>query len=96
MIELIKGVISKLVGNSVVKKIDNSQTTGSDGHVTTSKTEGKAQDANWKHYIAYVLVFLVVYNYVIIPLVMAVFGVWLPPVVLDDVIKMLVLILSGT
>ncbi|MFY9995547.1 MAG: hypothetical protein WAK61_11210 [Leclercia sp.] len=39
--------------------------------------------------------FLVVYNYVIIPLVMAVFGVWLPPVVLDDVIKMLVLILSG-
>jgi len=53
-------------------------------------------DNTWKHYIAYVFVFLIVYNYVIAPVVLAVFGVWLPPVVLDDVIKMLVLILSGT
>ena len=35
-------------------------------------------------------------NYAIAPVLMAVFVVWLPPVVLDDVIKMLVLILSGT
>ncbi len=53
-------------------------------------------DSKWKHYIAYVFVFPIAYNYAIASVVMAVFGVWLPPVVLDDVIRTLVLILSGT
>ncbi len=53
-------------------------------------------DGKWKHYIPYVFVFLIAYNYAIAPVVMAVFGVWLPPIVLNNVIKILVLILSGT
>jgi len=81
MIEFMKGWLLKLLGQGKTNK------------KTTRSVKG---DSTWKQYIAYVFVFLIVYNYVIAPVVLAVFGVWLPPVVLDDVIKMLVLILSGT
>jgi hypothetical protein len=92
MIELIKGLISKMMGNA-----NPSQEAHSKEIVTGNRqTRVRSKDTSWKRYIAYVFVFLIVYNYVIIPVVLAVFGVWLPPVVLDDVIKMLVLILSGT
>lgn len=85
MIELIKGLIAKMVGK------------GESAKTVKAKTKGRVNgDGTWKHYIAYVFVFLIVYNYIIAPVVLAAFGVWLPPVVLDDVIKMLVLILSGT
>ena len=92
MIELIKGLISKMTGDAIPSQEAHSK------EIVTSKrqTTVKSKDTSWKHYIAYVFVFLIVYNYVIIPVVLSVFGVWLPPVVLDDVIKMLVLILSGT
>lgn len=85
MIELVKGWLLKLLGQGKTTKPGKVKTKGS-----------VKDDSSWKHYIAYVFVFLIVYNYVIAPVVLAVFGVWLPPVVLDDVIKMLVLILSGT
>lgn len=84
MIEFIKGWLVKLLGQGKTNKT---------GKVKTNRSV--KGDSTWKHYIAYVFVFLIVYNYVIAPVVLAVFGVWLPPVVLDDVIKMLVLILSG-
>ena len=85
MIELVKGWLLKLLGQGKTNK------------TVKAKAKGSVKgDSSWKHYIAYVFVFLIMYNYVIIPVVLVVFGVYLPPVVLDDVIKMLVLILSGT
>ncbi len=92
MIELIKGLISKMMGNATPSQEAHSK------EIVTGKRQStvKPNDTSWKRYIAYVFVFLIVYNYVIIPVVVVVFGVYLPPVVLDDVIKMLVLILSGT
>ncbi len=92
MIEFVKGLISKLAGLLTGKQ--NTATAAGDSTKVEGQTSGKVQDNKWKHYIAYVFVGIVVYNVMVIP-VLALFGIVLPPVVLDEVWKILVILLSG-
>lgn len=94
MIELIKGLISKLAGLLTGKQNTGTATAAGDSTKVEGQTSGKVQDNKWKHYIAYVFVGIVVYNVMVIP-VLALFGIVLPPVVLDEVWKILVILLSG-
>ena len=70
--------------------------TGS-GNVNTDNTKNtdKLTDVNWKHHIANVFVFIVIYNFIIIP-VLALFSIVLPPVPLGEVWKLLGVIIGGS
>ena len=62
---------------------------------TGTKSTDRLSEVNWKHHIAYVFVFIVIYNFIIIP-VLALFGVVLPPVPLGEVWKLLGVIIGGS
>lgn len=71
----------------------NVSSTNSDAGST--KSTDSLSDVSWKHHIAYVFVFIVIYNFIIIP-VLALFGVVLPPVPLGELWKLLGVIIGGT
>jgi hypothetical protein len=48
----------------------------------------------WRQALGYVLTFIVFYNYVVIP-VLVLFGVVLPPIPLDDVWRVLIILIGG-
>ncbi|UYM56768.1 hypothetical protein [Leclercia adecarboxylata] len=68
---------------------------GTDTGTDTTKNTDSLSDVSWKHHIAYVFVFIVIYNFIIIP-ILALFGVVLPPVPLGEVWKLLGVIITGS
>lgn len=68
--------------------------TGSGTDAGITKSTDSLSDVNWKHHIAYVFVFIVIYNFIILP-VLALFGIVLPSVPLGEVWKLLGVIISG-
>ncbi len=68
---------------------------GTDSGTETAKNTDRLSDVSWKHHIAYVFVFIVFYNLIIIP-VLAFFVVVLPPVPLGEVWKLLSVIIGGS
>lgn len=67
--------------------------TGSGGRGVDTSTES-TDKLTWKYRLAYVFVFIVIYNFIIIP-VLTLFGVMLPPVPLEEVWKLLGMIVNG-
>lgn len=85
-----KGVIEYLK-----RFLTRSNVSSTDMGTDTTKNTDRLSDVSWKHHIAYVFVFIVFYNFIIIP-VLALFGVVLPPVPLGEVWKLLGLIITGS
>jgi len=75
--------------------LTRSNVSSTDSDACSTKSTDSLSDVNWKHHIAYVFVFIVIYNFIIIP-VLALFGVVLPPVPLGEVWKLLGVIISGS
>ncbi|WP_391487820.1 hypothetical protein [Leclercia tamurae] len=59
--------------------LTRSNVSSTDSDAGSTKSTDSLSDVSWKHHIAYVFVFIVIYNFIIIP-VLALFGVVLPPV----------------
>ncbi|VED51523.1 Uncharacterised protein [Raoultella terrigena] len=57
--------------------------------------EENQQKFTWRHGLGWVLTIVVIWNFLIIP-VLAAFGVMLPPLPLDEVWKLLVILIGGT
>lgn len=57
--------------------------------------EENQQKFTWRHGLGWVLTIVVLWNFLIIP-VLAAFGVMLPPLSLDEVWKLLVILIGGT
>lgn len=74
--------------------LTRSNVSSTDSDSGSTKSTNSLSDVSWKHHIAYVFVFIVIYNFVIIP-VLALFGVVLPPVPLGEVWRLLEVILGG-
>ncbi|WP_347115595.1 hypothetical protein AAHB66_06620 [Leclercia sp. S52] len=72
--------------------LTGSGTNSDDG---TAKTTDRLSDVNWKHHIAYVFVFIVIYNFIIIP-VLALLGIIVPLIPLDEVWKILIILIGGS
>jgi len=61
----------------------------------STKSTDSLSDVNWKHHIAYVFVFILIYNFIIIP-VLALFGLIVPMIPLDEVWKVLIILIGGS
>jgi len=75
--------------------LTRSNVSSTDSDAGSTKSTDSLSDVSWKHHIAYVFVFIVIYNFIIIP-VLALFGVILPPVPLGEVWKLLGVIITGS
>lgn len=75
--------------------LTGSNVSSTDSDAGSTKSTDSLSDVSWKHHIAYVFVFIVIYNFIIIP-VLALFGVILPPVPLGEVWKLLGVIITGS
>ncbi len=75
--------------------LTRSKVSSTDSDAGSTKSTDSLSDVSWKHHIAYVFVFIVIYNFIIIP-VLALLGVVLPPVPLPEVWKLLSVIITGS
>ncbi len=94
IIELIKtgfGLIQKKQEKQESKDELDAQNSHEQNDITMEETR---KGFTWRQMLGYVLTFIVFYNYVIIP-VLALFGIILPPVPLDQVWKVLIILIGG-
>lgn len=97
MIGLIMNLISKF-GNLLVNKIPSKSTqeVESDNIETANETnrEEIKSGKGWRNFLGYVCAFIIAYNYIIVP-ILDYFGVVLFSFPLSDIIRIVILLISG-
>lgn len=96
MINLILEVIKAGVGFFQKKQQNKFDEVVQNSHEQNQITLEETRNGyTWRQGLGWVLTFIVLWNYVIIP-VLAAFGVLLPPVPLSEVWKVLILLIGGS
>ena len=91
IIELIKTSLGFFQKKQQSKDELNAQNSHEQNQITLEETR---KGFTWRQGLGWVLTFVVLWNFVIIP-VLAAFGIVLPPVPLDEVWKVLILLVGG-
>ena len=97
MISLIINLVSKL-GNLLLNKIpskskDEVQADNTEAANETNREEVKA-GKGWRSFLGYVCAFIIAYNYIIVP-ILDYFGIVLFSFPLSDIIRIVILLISG-
>lgn len=92
IIDLIKTGFSFFQKKEHSKQDLDAQNSHEQNEITLEETR---KGFTWRQALGYVLTFIVLCNYVILP-VLAVFGVVLPAVALDEVWKVLIVLIGGS
>lgn len=92
ILELIKTGLGFFQKKQQSKDELNAQNIHEQNQITLEETRN---GYTWRQGLGWVLTFVVLWNFVIIP-VMAAFGIVLPPVPLDEVWKVLVILIGGS
>ncbi|MGC1010329.1 hypothetical protein [Pantoea agglomerans] len=97
MISLIMNLVSKL-GNLLLNKIpskstDELQAENTEAANETNREEVKA-GRGWRSFLGYICAFIIAYNYIIVP-ILYYFGIALFAFPLSDIIRIIVLLVSG-
>lgn len=92
IIELIKSGLGFFQKKQQSKDVLNAQNSHEQNEITLEETRN---GFTWRQGLGWVLTFVVLWNFVIIP-VLAAFGIVLPPVPLDEVWKVLVILIGGS
>lgn len=91
IIELIKSGIGLFQKKEQSKNELEAQNSHEQNQITLEETR---KGFTWRQALGYVLTFIIAWNYVILP-VLAVCGVVLPPIPLDDVWRVLIVLIGG-
>ncbi|CRY61274.1 Uncharacterised protein [Yersinia kristensenii] len=94
LFDLIKtgfGFFQKKQEQSHDQDAQNAQNSHDQNQITLEETR---KGFTWRQSLGYVLTFIVFYNFVVIPL-LALCGIPLPPIPLDDVWKVLIILIGG-
>ncbi|MDP8730168.1 hypothetical protein [Serratia marcescens] len=91
IIELIKSGIGLFQKKEQSKNELEAQNSHEQNQITLEETR---KGFTWRQALGYVLTFIVAWNYVILP-VLLVCGVVLPPIPLDDVWRVLIVLIGG-
>ncbi|CAI1551954.1 MULTISPECIES: hypothetical protein [Serratia] len=92
IIDLIKTGFSFFQKKEQSKQDLDAQNSHEQNEITLEETR---KGFTWRQALGYVLTFIVAWNYVILP-VLAVCGVVLPPIPLDDVWRVLIVLIGGS
>ena len=92
IIELIKSGIGLFQKKEQSKNELEAQNSHEQNQITLEETR---KGFTWRQALGYVLTFIVAWNYVILP-VLLVYGVLLPPIPLDDVWRVLIVLIGGS
>ncbi|EPA6639142.1 hypothetical protein ACTVPA_09215 [Serratia bockelmannii] len=92
IIELIKSGIGLFQKKEQSKNELEAQNSHEQNQITLEETR---KGFTWRQALGYVLTFIIAWNYVILP-VLAVCGVVLPPIPLDDVWRVLIVLIGGS
>lgn len=92
IIKLIKSGIGLFQKKEQSKNELEAQNSHEQNQITLEETR---KGFTWRQALGYVLTFIVAWNYVILP-VLLVCGVVLPPIPLDDVWRVLVILIGGS
>ncbi|EPH2854233.1 hypothetical protein P5G89_20355 [Serratia nevei] len=90
--ELIKSGIGLFQKKEQSKNELEAQNSHEQNQITLEETR---KGFTWRQALGYVLTFIIAWNYVILP-VLAVCGVVLPPIPLDDVWRVLIVLIGGS
>jgi len=93
IIELIKTGLGFFQKKEQNKQEIDAQNSHEQNNITLEETR---KGFTWRQGLGWVLTFLVLWNYVVIPLVLVLFGVALPVVPLDQVWKVLIILIGGS
>jgi len=93
IIELIKTGFSFFQKKEQNKQEIDAQNSHEQNNITLEETH---KGFTWRQGLGWVLTFLVLWNYVVIPLVLVLFGVALPVVPLDQVWRLLIILIGGS
>ncbi|HFZ1935444.1 hypothetical protein [Serratia marcescens] len=91
IIELIKSGIGLFQKKEQSKNELEAQNSHEQNQITLEETR---KGFTWRQALGYVLTFIVAWNYVILPILL-VCGVVLPPIPLDDVWRVLIVLIGG-
>lgn len=91
IIELIKSGVGLFQKKEQSKNELEAQNSHEQNQITLEETR---KGFTWRQALGYVLTFIVAWNYVILP-VLLVCGVVLPPIPLDDVWRVLIVLIGG-
>ncbi|HGM5577267.1 TPA: hypothetical protein ACKP8B_004124 [Serratia marcescens] len=92
IIELIKSGIGLFQKKEQSKNELEAQNSHEQNQITLEETR---KGFTWRQALGYVLTFIIAWNYVILP-VLLVCGVLLPPIPLDDVWRVLIVLIGGS
>ncbi|MEL5234094.1 hypothetical protein PTR36_01340 [Serratia bockelmannii] len=92
IIELIKSGVGLFQKKEQSKNELEAQNSHEQNQITLEETR---KGFTWRQALGYVLTFIVAWNYVILP-VLGVCGVLLPPIPLDDVWRVLIVLIGGS
>ncbi|MDS0826491.1 hypothetical protein [Serratia marcescens] len=92
IIELIKSGIGLFQRKEQSKNELEAQNSHEQNQITLEETR---KGFTWRQALGYVLTFIIAWNYVILP-VLLVCGVVLPPIPLDDVWRVLIVLIGGS
>ncbi|HID3657377.1 TPA: hypothetical protein ACXEV6_004925 [Serratia marcescens] len=92
IIELIKSGVGLFQKKEQSKNELEAQNSHEQNQITLEETR---KGFTWRQALGYVLTFIVAWNYVILP-VLLVCGVLLPPIPLDDVWRVLIVLIGGS
>ncbi|HFL5868780.1 MULTISPECIES: hypothetical protein [Serratia] len=92
IIELIKSGIGLFQKKEQSKNELEAQNSHEQNQITLEETR---KGFTWRQALGYVLTFIIAWNYVILP-VLLVCGVVLPPIPLDDVWRVLIVLIGGS
>ncbi|WP_419058949.1 hypothetical protein [Kluyvera georgiana] len=96
MIDMIIGLIKTGIGLFTGKQKSDAELQQQNSHEQNEITlEETKRGFTWRSFLGYTLTFIILWNFVVIP-VLALFGVLLPPVPLDQVWKVLLVLIGSS
>jgi len=95
IIELIKTGLGFFQKKEQSKTDFDAQSSHEQNEITLEETRKTRNGFTWRQGLGWVLTFIVFYNYVVIPL-LALCGVLLPAIPLDEVWKVLIILIGGS
>jgi uncharacterized membrane protein len=94
IIELVKTAFGYFTNRQESKEALDAKNSEQQNEITLEET--RKNSFTWRQALGYVLTFIVAWNYIVIPILGVCFGVVLPPIPLQDVWRVLIMLIGGS